>query len=374
MSDQFQLSAYDYHLPPEQIAQQPAEKRDQSRLLVLDVEADSLNHRRFTNIIDYLQTGDLLVINNTRVFPARLLGRKETGGKVEMLLLEYPQAVKADTTISGWSYARAPVLLKSSKRPKQESLLLFGEDLQAKIGKIRENGKVEVTLRYRLSKKNTLDDVLTRYGQMPLPPYINRPQGSTDEDRHRYQTRYARHTGSVAAPTAGLHFSDNLLHSIEEKGIEKATVTLHVGYGTFAPVRTDDIREHCIHREFVQVPGETAKKINQTKAKGGRIWAVGTTTVRTLEFAADERGVVQPIEEPCGLFIYPGYRFHIVDNLITNFHLPRSSLLFLVSALAGRKRILESYRQAVDRGYRFFSYGDAMAIITRQVKRATSRG
>ena len=198
---------------------------------------------------------------------------------------------------------------------------------------------------------------------MPLPPYISRD--SRPEDRQRYQTRYARHTGSVAAPTAGLHFSDELLAAIGASGVETASIVLHVGYGTFAPVRTEDIRDHVIHREAVEVSAETAAAVNRVRATGGRIWAVGTTTVRTLEFAADPSGRVQPLAGECDLFIYPGYRFRVVDNLITNFHLPKSSLLFLVSALAGRDRILDAYREAVAQGYRFFSYGDAMAIVTR---------
>jgi S-adenosylmethionine:tRNA ribosyltransferase-isomerase len=360
MEDPFQLSAYDYFLPKEQIAQHPAGQRDQARLLVLDCCQDTIRHRRFDSISELLRPGDLLVVNNTRVFPARLTGHKETGGKVEMLLLHFPEPAEQQ---GEQQQATALTLIKSSKRPKPGSILTFAESLQARIDCLRLDGKVEVTLFYPADKD--LETLFEQHGEIPLPPYINRPAGSTLTDSLRYQTEYARHTGSVAAPTAGLHFSDSLLDSIERMGIKRVAVTLHVGYGTFAPVRCEDIREHRIHREFVHISEETAQAVNATRAAGGRIWAVGTTSARSLEFAADETGKLHPVQGLCGLYIYPGYRFRVVDNLITNFHLPQSSLLFLVAALAGRERILDSYREAVQQGYRFFSYGDAMAIITR---------
>ena len=365
MNSDFNLTAYDYELPPEYIAQQPTKHRDQSRLLVLEKEDNQPVHTRFESILDYLRPGDLLVRNNTRVFPARLMGHKKTGGRIEMLLLEYPGNGVRENPHSGWYAVDALVLIKSSKRPKVGSTLFFCEDMEAKVLQLREDGKVDVEFRYRPGTDRSLDDLLARHGQIPLPPYIRRPQGTTDNDSRRYQTCYAEETGSVAAPTAGLHFSDSLLEKIHNQGVESCAITLHVGYGTFAPVRCENIMEHRLHREFVEVSAETAEKINRAKAAGRRIWAVGTTTVRTLEFAADESGKVKPTAEPCGLFIYPGFKFQIVDNLITNFHLPRSSLLFLVSALVGRERLLNSYREAIDIGYRFFSYGDAMAIIRK---------
>jgi len=366
MNSDFDLTAYDYQLPRECIAQQPTEHRDQSRLLVLENEDHNLTHTRFESILDYLRPGDLLVRNNTRVFPARLMGHKKTGGRIEMLLLEYPGNGVRESPGSDWYTIQSLVLIKSSKRPGVGSTLFFCEDMEANVLQLREDGKVEIEFRYRPGKDCSLDDLLARHGQIPLPPYIRRPQGTTDSDSRRYQTRYAKETGSVAAPTAGLHFSDNLLERIQQKGVESCAITLHVGYGTFAPVRCKNIMEHRLHREYVEVSAETAEKINRAKTAGRRIWAVGTTTVRTLEFAADKSGKVQPTAEPCGLFIYPGFTFQIVDNLITNFHLPQSSLLFLVSALVGRERLLDSYREAIARGYRFFSYGDAMAIIRKK--------
>ena len=361
----YHLDAYDYDLPADRIAQFPALQRDQSRLLVLQTQGAELAHRRFIDLADYLRAGDLLVINTTKVFPARLLGRKQTGGKVELFLLAFPQPSTADGPDPSWREATAIALVKSSKRPKVGSLLHFGPRLRARIDTLHPDGKAEVCLRYQPEPGQSLEQILETHGQMPLPPYISRPDGSLGEDRDRYQTRYASQTGSVAAPTAGLHFSDELLGAIRSKGVAIATILLHVGYGTFAPVRNEDIRDHAIHKEYVEIPTETAEAIRRAKQRGGRIWAVGTTTVRTLEFAVDNQGHVQAGSGECDLFIYPGYQFQVVDNLITNFHLPKSSLLFLVAALAGRDRILAAYRQAVAAGYRFFSYGDAMAIITR---------
>jgi S-adenosylmethionine:tRNA ribosyltransferase-isomerase len=359
------LDDYDYDLPPNLIAQLPAPQRDHSRLLILETGNAHLAHRKFSNIIDYLHPADLLVVNTTKVFPARLLGHKQTGGKAELFLLSFPRTLARSSALSPWREAAATALIKSSKRPQIGSFLQFSRQLRARIDELRPNGEAEVTLQFQSENDQTLEMLLETHGQMPLPPYISRPEGSCSEDMHRYQTRYARQIGSVAAPTAGLHFSDDLLEEIKKRGIDIANIVLHVGYGTFAPVRTADIRDHAIHKETYEISTATAKKINRTKQAGGRIWAVGTTTVRTLEFAADGQGRVQPGAGECDLFIYPGFRFRVVDNLITNFHLPKSSLLFLVSALAGRQRILEAYREAVAAEYRFFSYGDAMAILTK---------
>ncbi|MDD2464636.1 MAG: tRNA preQ1(34) S-adenosylmethionine ribosyltransferase-isomerase QueA [Desulfobulbus sp.] len=359
----YQLDAYNYELPPERIAQFPEPQRDQSKLLVLETGKPQPAHRNFADITDYLQPSDLLVVNSTKVFPARLLGRKESGGKAELFLLHFPRSIPGQDPSLSWQEASATALIKSSKRPKIGSCLYFSDQLRARVDAFNEEGKVEVTLQYQVVGQTRLEDILQRHGQVPLPPYISRPQGSSPADLDRYQTRYAHTTGSVAAPTAGLHFSDALLEDIRSKGVRVANVVLHVGYGTFAPVRTTDIRDHRIHREWAEVTAETAEIINRTKAAGGRIWAVGTTTVRTLEFAAAENGEVKPMTGECDLFIYPGFSFKVIDNLITNFHLPKSSLLFLVSALAGRERILSVYQEAIAHEYRFFSYGDAMAII-----------
>lgn len=366
MKRDLQLQAYDYDLPDECIAQQPAEQREQSRLLVLKTNENHLVHTRFERLLDYLRPGDLVVRNNTRVFPARLLGHKQSGGRIEMLLLNYPGESRQDPSDSAWYTVKTQALVKSSKRPKPGARLTFCEGMAASVLQLREDGKVDIELRYRPGPDGSLDDLLDRHGQMPLPPYIRRPKGTTRDDYRRYQTCYAEMTGSVAAPTAGLHFSDAMLDKIHHKGIETCEITLHVGYGTFAPVRTENITEHQLHHEYAEISVEVADKINAAKEKNMRIWAVGTTTVRTLEFAADKTGRVQPISRECDLFIYPGFRFQVVDNLITNFHLPKSSLLFLVSALVGRKRLLSSYREAISLGYRFFSYGDAMAVIRRE--------
>lgn len=360
----YQLDAYDYPLPAERIAQFPEPERDQSKLLTLSPDQPP-SHGHFAGLLDSLRESDLLVVNTTKVFPARLLGQKATGGKVELFLLHFPRLQTSSQDNAPWREAQAMALLKSSKRPKQGSQLLFSDQLRARVDRLEDDGKALVSLLYRPLADETLETILTRHGQVPLPPYISRPQGSASEDYTRYQTRYARQTGSVAAPTAGLHFSDELLAAIRQRGVNMAEIVLHVGYGTFAPVRSEDIRAHRIHREWVEVSQETAALVNRTKAAGGRIWAVGTTTVRTLEFAADTDGQVQPISGECDLFIYPGYIFRVIDNLITNFHLPKSSLLFLVSALAGRERVLAAYQEAIVRQYRFFSYGDAMAIITK---------
>jgi S-adenosylmethionine:tRNA ribosyltransferase-isomerase len=359
IADDYRLSAYDYLLPEHLIAQQPAAQRDQSRLMVLDCADGGIRHARFADIAELFRPGDLIVVNSTKVFPARLLGRKESGGRAELLLLHFPESSGLPP-----GEAAALALIRSSKRPKPGGILFFADTLQARVECLLPDGKAQVTLLYPAG--DDLERLLELHGEMPLPPYIRRPEGGTDKDARRYQTEYARRIGSVAAPTAGLHFSSPLLRQIEEMGVRRAEVILHVGYGTFAPVRSSDIREHRLHEEFVSVPAETAEAVNAVKAAGGRIWAVGTTTARSLEFAADAAGWVTPVEGLCGLYIYPGYHFKAVDNLITNFHLPKSSLLFLVSALAGREKIMTAYAEAVRQGCRFFSYGDAMAIVVRK--------
>jgi len=355
MQQDFTLKAYDYHLPPENIAQHPADKRGDSRLFVLNQTTDVREHRSFTDIVDLLQPGDLLVINDTRVFPARLLGHKDTGGKAEVFLLSYPQESEEKGEIT------ATALIKSSKRPHPGSSILISDELSCTILESLGEGRVKIALHYDQAKG--LAEILSACGQIPLPPYITRDTGSTDEDARRYQTVYANRPGAVAAPTAGLHFSEDLLAKIREKGVTIARITLHVGYGTFAPVRTEAILEHTIHQEYIHISKENADTINSVRQQGGKIWAVGTTTVRALEFAAQESGRVTATEGWCSLYIVPGFRFQVIDNLITNFHLPQSSLLFLVSALCGRERLLNCYREAIAHNYRFYSYGDAMVIL-----------
>ncbi len=356
----YDISSYNYDLPEEMIAQTPAEQRDSSRLLAVNCSTGETREHAFADLLDYLQPGDLLVANNTKVFPARLLGEKKTGGKVELLILEYPdlqQAVCLDKQ-TGWQEVAVSGLLKSSKRPKVGSTLFFNADLRGIVLELTPE-KARISLRYR----GNLADLIEKNGHTPLPPYIRRHKGEQPADRRRYQTVYAKNTGAIAAPTAGLHFTPDLLQRLKKRGVGFAAITLHVGYGTFAPVRVSDIRDHKIHSEFLTVTPETAQQINQTTASGGRLFAVGTTTVRCLESAAADNGRIMPTQGWCDLYIYPGYKFKLVRNLITNFHLPGSSLLFMVSALAGRELILDCYRYAVSSGYRFFSYGDAMLIM-----------
>ncbi len=360
MQDDFSLEAYDYELPEENIAQHPADRRDHSRLLIMHRQEGKVEHNVFKDIVDLIPAGDIVVVNDTKVFPARLLGKKTTGGKAEVFLLELP-TLKKEITKSGWQTATSTALIKSSKKPKPNSTLLINRNLSCTILKNLEGGKALIELHY--SPPLALTEILADCGQIPLPPYIERSQGTTSEDKHRYQTVYADRPGAVAAPTAGLHFTDSLMETLQSKGVHLARITLHVGYGTFAPVRTEQIQEHVIHEEYMHISKESAKKINSVREGGGKVWAIGTTTVRALEASADEKGRLQSNRGWCDLYIVPGYRFRIIDNLVTNFHLPQSSLLFLVSALCGRRRLLNSYQEAIARGYRFYSYGDAMAII-----------
>lgn len=352
------LSAYNYHLPEHLIAQHPADQRDNSRLMVVDCGDNSCHHKRFNDITQLIGSEDMLVVNDTRVFPARLHGRKETGGKVELFLLEFPILSHKES-----GFAKVEALIKSSKRPGVGTQIFINESLSCTI--IEELGGGKAKLRLQYDQLLGLAEILDQYGQVPLPPYIKREKGSSPEDVQRYQTVYANQRGAVAAPTAGLHFTEELLNTIIDNGAQLGRVTLHVGYGTFAPVRESDITRHQIHREFLTISDETVDRINTTKKRGGKIWAVGTTTVRALEYGAVKTGRLEPLEEWCDLYIYPGYQFRVIDNLITNFHLPDSSLMFLVSALCGRQRLLDCYQEAIKEHYRFFSYGDAMAIISQ---------
>jgi S-adenosylmethionine:tRNA ribosyltransferase-isomerase len=373
MEFEYDIAAYDYILPVEQIAQLPADQRDHSRLLQLDCRTDKTADSNFTDILDLLEPGDLLVVNNTKVFPARLEGKKTSGGKIEFFLLEYPDfsqllpddnEVDSGTPKSRWYGVTVTGLLKSSKRPKPGARISFSNNLMGNVLEFLPEGKVKINLLFDCSGGLAAEDILARCGRIPLPPYIRRSDGDHESDSERYQTLFASNIGAVAAPTAGLHFSATLLDRLQEKNIDIASITLHVGYGTFAPVRVKDIRNHEIHEEYVEVPAKTAEHINRTRSAGNRIWAVGTTTVRSLEYAASAEGIVEATSGWCSLYIYPGYKFKVVNSVITNFHLPGSSLLFLVAALAGRMRILRAYEEAIRLGYRFYSYGDAMAIIT----------
>lgn len=335
---------FDYELPQELIAQDPLEQRDSSRLLILDKKTGERTHRIFHDIIDYLHEGDCLVINNTKVIPARLIGEREgTGGKVEVLLLKR----KTDNV---WE-----TLVKPGKKARPGMRLSFGGGLlHAEVQEVVDEGNRLIRFEY----EGIFEEILDQLGQMPLPPYITHQL----KDKNRYQTVYAKYEGSAAAPTAGLHFTEELLQQIQEKGVRIARVTLHVGLGTFRPVKVEDVTEHHMHTEFYHVSQEAADIINETKKQGGRVICVGTTSCRTIESAADEQGVVQAKEGDTDIFIYPGYRFKVLDCLITNFHLPESTLLMLVSALAGKENIMAAYKEAVEMKYRFFSFGDAMFI------------
>lgn len=343
-------SDFDYELPEELIAQDPLEDRTSSRLLVLDKNTGERKHTIFHEIIDYLNPGDCLVINNTKVIPARLIGeREETGGKVEVLLLK-----RKENNI--WE-----TLVKPGKKARPGTRLVFGGGLlHAEVKEVVDEGNRLIQFEY----EGIFEEILDKLGQMPLPPYITHEL----KDKNRYQTVYAKYEGSAAAPTAGLHFTEELLEKIEKKGVKIARVTLHVGLGTFRPVKVDDVTKHHMHTEFYQVTEEAADIINSTKRDGGRIICVGTTSCRTIESASDDSGVVHAGEGDTDIFIYPGYKFKVLDCLITNFHLPESTLLMLVSALAGKENIMAAYKEAVDMRYRFFSFGDAM-FITDDIKK-----
>lgn len=338
------LKDFWYPLPKELIAQHPLERRDESRLLVLDREKQTITHRIFRDIQEYLQKGDCLVINNTRVIPARLLGQKEgTGGKIEFVLLK-----RLENDV--WE-----VILKPGRRAKPGSRFVFGDGrLRAEILRVADEGNRIVRFDY----DGVFEEVLDQVGIMPLPPYIT----ENLEDKERYQTVYSKVDGSAAAPTAGLHFTQELLAILKAKGVNVVEVTLHVGLGTFRPVKVENILEHHMHKEFYSVSEQAAEAINRARENHHRVIAVGTTSVRVLETVADDQGMVRPGQGETDIFIYPGYKFKAVDALITNFHLPESTLMMLVCAFAGRDFIMRAYQEAIEQKYRFFSFGDAMFI------------
>ncbi len=337
-------SDFNFHLPEELIAQTPIEKRDNSRLLVLKKETGEIEHRHFYDLISYLKKGDCLVLNNSRVLPARLIGCREPGGgAVEIVLL-------TDRGDNVWE-----CLVRPGRKVKPGVKLSFGDgELKAEVLEIKEGGNRLIRFDY----EGIFLEVLERLGKMPLPPYIKEELN----DSERYQTVYSKEVGSAAAPTAGLHFTKELLDAVVAKGVKVCYVTLHVGLGTFRPVKVDNILEHEMHSEFCVIPKETADAINQTKREGGRVICVGTTSCRTIESWAAEDGTLQESSGWTNIFIYPGYKFKVLDCLVTNFHLPESTLIMLVSALAGREHVLDAYCQAVEERYRFFSFGDAMLI------------
>lgn len=334
---------YDFYLPESQIAQTPEMKRDHSKLMIVNRETGEIEDKHFYDILDELHSGDLLVVNNTKVLPARIYGHKrETGGKVEILLLK------------NLGNNRWECLVKPGRKARPGDILEFGDELEGKVLEIIEDGKRIIEFKY----EGIFEEILDRLGEMPLPPYIHEKL----KDSNRYQTVYAEIEGSAAAPTAGLHFTEELLEAIKEKGVDIAEVTLNIGLGTFRPVKVDDISEHVMHTEAYSIPKETVEKIKKTKANNGRVIAVGTTSVRALESSYEKNGEVTEETRDTDIFIYPGKKINVVDALITNFHLPKSTLLMLVSAFYNREKILESYHHAVDNNYRFFSFGDAMFI------------
>ena len=335
---------FDYELPEELIAQDPLEDRSSSRLMVLDRETGEYEHKIFKDIIDYLEPGDCLVLNNTKVIPARLYRAKEgTNAKIEVLLLKRNENDVWET------------LVKPGKKARPGARIVFGDGiLVGEVVDVVDEGNRLIKFEY----EGIFEEILDQLGQMPLPPYITHEL----KDKNRYQTVYAKYDGSAAAPTAGLHFTKELLEQVKQKGVNIAEVTLHVGLGTFRPVKVDNILDHHMHSEFYMVSKEAADMINSTKKSGHRVISVGTTSTRTLESAADENGMLRECSGWTEIFIYPGYKFKVIDGLITNFHLPQSTLVMLVSALAGRENVLSAYREAVEEKYRFFSFGDAMFI------------
>lgn len=362
------LSEYDYNLPEELIAQLPADKRDNSRMMVLNRKDRTISHKHFYDIVDLIDKNSLLVMNNTKVLPARLIGYKDTGAKIEVFLLKQAETQSLEENMQNpmcrvkqlclWD-----VLIKPSKRVKPDTIIKISDELSVKaIKRLEENGEWLVEL---IFDGNNVLDVLHRNGQIPLPPYIERKIQNEDLkklDFERYQTVYAKDEGSVAAPTAGLHFTQEILQKLQDKGVELAYVTLNVGLGTFRPVQCENVENHKMHSETFEISEKAAEQINRAKKEGKQIIAVGTTTVRTLETAFQKYGCIQPCHDHSELFIYPPYEFKVIDKLITNFHLPKSTLLMLVSALAGKDFIFEAYNEAIKNNYRFFSYGDCMFI------------
>lgn len=337
------ISEFNYNLPEELIAQIPIKNRDESRLMILDKKTKQITHKVFKDILEYFNKGDCLVINNTKVLPARLYGKKDTGANVEFLLLN---RVQGDI----WE-----VMVRPGRKIHKGTNIIFGDGLlKAEIIDVMENGNRKVLFKYN----GIFNEILEQIGLMPLPPYIK----ETLKENDRYQTVYAKYEGSSAAPTAGLHFTKDLLQKLQKKGVVIANVTLHVGIGTFRPVKVENIEEHDMHSEHFFIKKEEAEKINNAKRNGNKIFACGTTSCRVLESVADENGFVREIEDNTKIFIYPGYKFKCIDNLITNFHLPESTLIMLVSALAGKEFIMEAYQEAIKEKYKFFSFGDAMLI------------
>jgi S-adenosylmethionine:tRNA ribosyltransferase-isomerase len=353
-------SDFYYDLPPELIAQHPLAERSASRLLCLDGPTGTLAHRRFTELPDLLAPDDLLVFNNTRVIPARLWGRKASGGKLEILI----------ERLTGIDTALAHIRCSKSPKPGTRLLLSSAEGAEPGPFSLEVTGRVGALFALKTPEGEPFSEVLQVIGHMPLPPYIERADDA--EDQSRYQTVFAQREGAVAAPTAGLHFSEALLAELEARGIRRAFVTLHVAAGTFQPVRVDDIEQHQMHAEYLEVDAATCEAVAGTRARGGRVIAVGTTAVRALETASADSGSPQPYCGDTDIFIYPGYRFRAVDAMVTNFHLPESTLLMLVSAFAGREAIMAAYREAIAQRYRFFSYGDAMFITAGEHARGAS--
>ena len=340
------VEEFDYHLPPSLIAQYPPPQRGQTSLMVLHRQTGAIEHLSFGDIAQYIGPSDLLVMNNTRVLPARLIGKKETGGRVEMLLIPSWNGIGGE-----WK-----ALIKGGGKMKSGARIRFEQGLEAEVGEVKNGiGKVS------FSCQGEVMDILLKIGHVPLPPYIKR----ADEplDRERYQTVFAEKDGSIAAPTAGLHFTHDLLRSLIENGVRTTTITLHVGVGTFAPVKARDVEDHTMKAEWVEISEETAREIEDTKAHGGKVIAVGTTTTRALESFSTDSGGVKPGHGMSSLFIHPPYRFRVIDGLITNFHLPKSTLVMLASAFAGRDFLMKAYQEAIRRKYRFYSYGDAMMIL-----------
>jgi len=340
------IEEFDYHLPTSLIAQYPSPQRGETSLMILHRRTDLMEHRAFQDITQYLNPGDLLVVNNTRVLPARLIGKKETGGRIEMLLIPSWNGIKGE-----WE-----ALIKGSGKLKQGTRIQFEQGLGGEIEEVM-NGKVKV----RFSYQGEVLDILKKFGRIPLPPYIKRKDELLDKDR--YQTIFAERDGSIAAPTAGLHFTPSLLQSLRDKRVRITTITLHIGIGTFAPVKAHDIEKHKMEAERIEISEETAKEIEETKRRGDKIIAVGTTTTRALESFSNGKGGVRPGNGMTSLFIYPPYRFRVIDGLVTNFHLPKSTLIMLVSAFAGKELLMKAYQEAISRKYRFYSYGDAMLIL-----------
>ncbi len=340
------IEEFDYTLPSSLVAQYPSSQRGESRLMVLDRSQGTIEHRDFQDILDYFHPGDLLVMNNTLVLPARLIGKKETGGKCEILLIPSRNGTKGV-----WE-----VLIRGSGRMKPGARIQFEEGLSGEVKEIK-NGKGKICF----SGQGGVMEILRKIGHMPLPPYIKREDEPLDKDR--YQTIFAEREGSIAAPTAGLHFTHSLLQSLRDQGVTTTWITLHIGIGTFAPVKVKNIEDHSMEAEWIEISEETVKKIEETKQRGGRILTVGTTTTKALESFADTEGRVKAGENLSSLFIYPPYHFRITNGLITNFHFPKSTLVMLISAFAGKDLLMKAYGEAIERKYRFYSYGDAMLII-----------